>query len=151
MMYVSYTYIYTIFIDSFENISYIWRKLYCMTYVRKIDLHRYFLHLFHSWKNTTTYYSGIICVKIFGLLSKNQRSSNQLDCVFCGAKRKPPSLLKLIANETKLEKLSLPRRFWVIRQMSPKWVLENFLPLLLFCVLNKKGSVCMQQVFLVGI
>ena len=63
---------------------------------------------FTHGKNDQYYNSGItyIC-KDFSLLSKNQRSSNQLDCVFCGAKRKPPSLLKLIANETKLEKLSL--------------------------------------------
>lgn len=59
-------------------------------------------------------------------------TSNQVDCFFCarvsklggGSKQQgkpttnsPP---KLIANETKLEKLSLPWRLllWVIRQMS---------------------------------
>ena len=122
------------------------------TEVNNLYMKCWFAYFSLMEKNDQYYNSGITYMcKDFSLLSKNQRSSNQLDCVFCGAKRKPPSLLKLIANETKLEKLSLPRRFWVIRQMSPKWVLENFLPLLLFCVLNKKGSVCMQQVFLVGI
>ena len=57
-------------------------------------------------------------------------TSNQVDCFFCarvsklggsGGSRKPTtnSPPKLIANETKLEKLSLPwRLLGVIRQMS---------------------------------